>query len=451
MRYNSHRKVKSMRVPVTSNRVLIAASLGLLITIGVLMLICLGCINLENKVWAELQVKSVTAPSIHTIPPWKMKFFRGGEPNFIHHPHAMVCGNFGPYLVVANSGSGTISMITGDAPIATVNVGHHHPWFPAFNPYNGDWYVTDEYEDIVYVIHWDITPPGPPGWTWSVQGRIVTTVDVGGGPGLVSNSLAYDPDNHYMYVTALPSGQFLGTVSAIDPSSNRVVGSPITVGRDPRGIVYDPDNKYMYVANAQDGTVSVIDPSSNRVVGSPITVGAPLDAPRGIAYDPDSKDIYVTNPNYAVNVIDPSSNRVIASPRVGGLGPVGIADIYDSNGHTRLFVLSKGEQGGPVGENGTVSVIDPSSNTVVGNPITVGKNPSGITADYWRWGIHVTNTGDGTVSWISNISPFSVVETQQVGPGPTGIGGGEDCQGMIINRHELSHVHPHLVHHLVHP
>lgn len=74
-----------------------------------------------------------------------------------------------------------------------------------------------------------------------------------------------------MYVTVWPSGQFDGTVSAIDPSSNRVVGNPITVGQQPRGIAYDPDNKYMYVANSLDGTVSVICYITLKLVDMPLS------------------------------------------------------------------------------------------------------------------------------------------------------------------------------------
>ncbi len=87
---------------------------------------------------------------------------------------------------------------------------------------------------------------------------VVATITVGDRP----SGIAYNPDNHNMYVT---NGD-PNTVSVIDSSNNRVIDN-ITVGNAPTGIAYNPDNKHMYVTNGEDNTVSVIDTTSNTVIG----------------------------------------------------------------------------------------------------------------------------------------------------------------------------------------
>ena len=47
------------------------------------------------------------------------------------------------------------------------------------------------------------------------------------------------------------------SVSVIDTNTNTVIDT-IPLGEGPYGIAYDPDNHRMYIANNRDGTVSVI-------------------------------------------------------------------------------------------------------------------------------------------------------------------------------------------------
>jgi YVTN family beta-propeller protein len=70
------------------------------------------------------------------------------------------------------------------------------------------------------------------------------------------------------------TNQSSGTVSVIDTATNALVGSPITVGVNPNGVVVTPDGSRVYVANFGSNNVSVIDTATNAVVGSPITVGS---------------------------------------------------------------------------------------------------------------------------------------------------------------------------------
>ena len=62
------------------------------------------------------------------------------------------------------------------------------------------------------------------------------------------------------------------SVSVINTKTNRVVGSPISVGAHPIAIAITPDGKSAYVVNTLSDSVSVIDTQTKRVVGSPIRV-----------------------------------------------------------------------------------------------------------------------------------------------------------------------------------
>ena len=83
--------------------------------------------------------------------------------------------------------------------------------------------------------------------------------------------------------------------------------------------------------------------------------------PFGIAYDPVNKRMYVTNYLRDVSVIDTTTNTVIGNPITVGDEPEGIA--YDPV-NKRIYVTNVGDD--------TVSVIDTTTNTVIGNSIKVG-------------------------------------------------------------------------------
>ena len=91
-------------------------------------------------------------------------------------------------------------------------------------------------------------------------------------------------------------------------------------------------------------------------------------APVDIVFNPDNGLLYVANfGSGTVSVIDPATNTVVGTPIPVGLFPVGIAFNPD-NGF--MYVTNQGD--------GTVSVINPATNTVVGTPISVGNSPNDI-------------------------------------------------------------------------
>jgi YVTN family beta-propeller protein len=89
--------------------------------------------------------------------------------------------------------------------------------------------------------------------TSPIQGFVVgTPIPVGDAP----FGIAFNPDNGNLYMTNLVSD----TVTVINGSTNTVVGTPIPVGSSPFGIAFNPDNVLLYVTSPVSSTVSVIAP-----------------------------------------------------------------------------------------------------------------------------------------------------------------------------------------------
>ena len=94
-----------------------------------------------------------------------------------------------------------------------------------------------------------------------------------------------------------------------------------------------------------------------------------------------------------------------------GLAPTAIAIAITSNGEP-AYVANAGD--------GTVSVINTSTNTVVGSPINVGSGPEAIAITPNGAFAYVANAGDGTVSVINT-------STNMVVGSPIGVGSGPDA------------------------
>src|SRR5712671_2966241 len=117
-------------------------------------------------------------------------------------------------------------------------------------------------------------------------------------------------------------------VSVIDTATNTVIGSPIPVGLNPRGVAVTPDGSKVYVANRGNNTVSVIATATNTVTAT-ISVGP---RPVGVAVTPDGSKVYVANfDNGTVSVIATATDTVTGSPIRVGADPIGVAVIPDGS------------------------------------------------------------------------------------------------------------------------
>ena len=203
---------------------------------------------------------------------------------------------------------------------------------------------------------------------------------------------AYDSGNGYVYVplSGYPS-YASGSVAVISDRNNTVVAN-VSAGAYPIAAAYDSGNGYIYVTNLDSNTVSVI--SGTTLIDTVHNLRTSNSDPSGLAYDSGKGEIFVAcgalvGGNGSVSVINDTSNTVVANVTFPmGSTPSGLA--YDSS-KGEIFVAC----GALVGGNGSVSVINDTSNTVVANvTFPVGSTPSGLAYDSSKGEIFV-NDPDG--------------------------------------------------------
>lgn len=130
------------------------------------------------------------------------------------------------------------------------------------------------------------------------------------------------------------------TIQAIDPTSNTLRGTAVSIGTSPRGAVWCPANQRIYVASANTARLIAFDPSTNTT-GTAIAVGT---SPLAACWVPSVSRIYVPNSGATtVSVVNPYTNTVAATISGFGTQPWGAAYAASTgkvwvscNGATRL-------------------------------------------------------------------------------------------------------------------
>jgi YVTN family beta-propeller protein len=221
----------------------------------------------------------------------------------------------------------------------------------------------------------------------------IKDIPVGVGP------IAIDIDDieNRVYVANFDSNR----VSVIDPSTNTKIGEDIRVGVGPADIDVNPNSGMVYVANKGSDSVSVIDPSTNTKIGEDIRVGV---GPIAIDISRNSGMVYVANyDSDSVSVIDPSTNTKIGedipvgeSPAAIGIGTVSFNMNNTQLSDTIVYVANY--------DSDSVSVIDPSTNTKIGEDIRVGDSPVAIGIDHAYTIVYVANYDSDSVSVIDGIT-----------------------------------------------
>jgi YVTN family beta-propeller protein len=262
--------------------------------------------------------------------------------------------------------------------------------------------------------------------------KVAASIEVGKGPDGISVS-----DDGQVFVTDSSAG----TAVRVDVKTNKPLGEPLPVGKDPDGVAAakqvawiastgddkvrrvesNPDplvvgtipvgkqpngislgKQLVWVTNSGDGTVNRIDRGSATVVGSPIGVGK---EPIGVNVGAES--VWVTNHgDNTVTRIDTSTAQTVGSPIPVGKGPRGVIEGLGS-----VWVANS--------EDGTVTRVDPQTAKVVGDPIRVGQDPRELTVGAgFVW---VANAKDNSVSQIDPKTGRVVGRAIPVGDDPIGI------------------------------
>jgi YVTN family beta-propeller protein len=240
---------------------------------------------------------------------------------------------------------------------------------------------------------------------------VVGTVGVGEKP----RDVAITPDGRFAYVT----NEAGGTVSVIDTATRAVVGAiALSVGAEPRGIAISPNGQTAWVADFGDGTVSVIDTATRSVIGTPIEVGK---EPDGVAVSPDGTSVLVAQRSGNVAIIGTATRAVVGT-------------VVDAGAPSQIAIGPRGGRGF-VTDSGTNSVtaFNPAGGSIVGAPIPVGVQPSGIAIGPSGSFAYAAGFGDGTLTPIDTSTDLAGVQIAGLN-GPEGVAvNPTGSRGYVVN------------------
>ena len=264
-------------------------------------------------------------------------------------------------------------------------------------------------------------------WVANAKGNSVSVIDTTVSPKVVAATV---PVGSFPIGVALNSAatqayvaNFSGSSLSVIDVATRTVTHTVTVGNHPDGVVESGGS--VYVANLLSGTISVVDPVAGTVTAT-ITLGGNA-APSGLAVS--GKHLYADDArNGRTIVVDLGTNGVLGSV-ASGTRPA-----YISLAATTAYVASPGTNSvnlldtaatpptaGPTVTVGTapygvvaaptsklvlatnsgsnnVSVINTTTNTVIGSPVVLGTTPDAIALSPDGTTAYATNEGSNTVS-----------------------------------------------------
>lgn len=258
-----------------------------------------------------------------------------------------------------------------------------------------------------------------------IVNRTVTTITAGYSPAFI----AITPDGKTAYVA---NNNNLGvingdTVTVINLETNTVITTISDVSFDePYSVTINANGSKAYVTNSNSTTISIIDTATNTITG--VITG--FDGPSGMAITPDGSTAYV--PNYrsfagvgsgngtTVRVVNLTTNTIVGPAITVDRAPASLAITPDGSS---VYVICY-VQG--LMYDGTISIIQTSNNTVIGNidgffgPFNIIIRPDGQYA-------YVTNFGNnnfdpvGTTVSVVDLTKNVITKNFTVGTQPAGI------------------------------
>jgi YVTN family beta-propeller protein len=255
--------------------------------------------------------------------------------------------------------------------------------------------------------------------------RIIATINVGENP----SSLSITPDNHFAYVANNNDNNIPGahTVSVLNLTTNTLEQTISDSSfNQPYTVTINAAGTKTYITNSNGTTISIIDIATNTVSG----LISGFDGPSGMVISPNGTTAYVNNyggpsgvgsgNGTTVRVVDLTTNTIVGTPILVGLAPASLA-ITPNGAFVYVINYVDGNPG-----TGTISIIQTSTNTVVGTiPGFSGPFSIVISADGNR--AYVTNFGSNNFSPVGNtvsvvdLNTNTICKTITVGTQPSGI------------------------------
>lgn len=194
-----------------------------------------------------------------------------------HHRHRSTTTTSSATSTTSTTMSTTSTTTVPKIQVAATLATGTEPKFAAYDPANGDMYVSNVGSDTVSVI--------------SPDNQVVSTISISPHPGY----LLYDPANGDMYVAY--GGFRAQALAEIDSTTNEVIGtlafSQSCSGSYFNYMIYATSNGEIYVWGSSYCLI-VVDPTTNTV-STTLSIGVGGERVlQPIAYDPATQDVYVT-------------------------------------------------------------------------------------------------------------------------------------------------------------
>lgn len=297
-----------------------------------------------------------------------------------------------------------------------------------------------------------------------VTGKSITPLGVQTGVGSFPCNLVLTPDGRYLIVTGSGYRQFVSALSSVDGrlvsqlefNAQRTDGSGRKEGLY-YGLAMGPQRDGLtpvYVSRGAEDRVSVLSiDGSGSLQNSGRTLSSPSGRPgftapshvAGVALSRDGARLYAVNNNTLVqaggrgslSIIDISSNRVLGKVETGGF-PYAIA-VRPSGDGEKVYITSE--------RDGSVTVIDPIAKRRL-KEIPTGDHPIALVLDPKQDRLYVANSGSDTVSVIDPRTD-DVVATIPLRPDdvrglpgatPTGLALSPDGRRLFVSLADMSAV-----------
>ena len=295
------------------------------------------------------------------------------------NPTAVAVNPVTNHVYVANRGANTVTVIdaTPAPTVAQIPVGRN-PRGAALNPLTGQVFISNQDDGTVTAVG-----PAPANATATSAVSAVT------GAATMVSVLA---GVNRIAVASAPSGGVQGQLSILDGTSLQTIGTTF-IPSAPVAAAFNDATGYLYIVNSGSGTangsITAIN-SSTLGVATSVPVG---QAPVGMAIDAATSQVYVANASSGtVTALGVSGTTFTTDATIAVAGQPAAITLNPATG--LVYVVS---QNGT--SPGTLSIIDPSSNTVT-STIAVGAAPAAVAVNANTNEIYVANKGDATVTRI---------------------------------------------------
>ncbi len=288
-------------------------------------------------------------------------------------------------VFVTNSGSGTVSVVDAGTNSVLANVGvGKEPVDVAITPDGSRAYVVNKGSNTVSVIGVAtlsvidnivvgkepagiaIAPDGAYAYVSNFGDNTVSTIGIAT-ESVIANTvvgkepegIAIAPDSRFAYVA-----QRSGGISVIDSSGFAAVGAIDDDSLPHSRLAIGPRGGRAFVTDPESASVTAFNPGTREIVGSPIAIGAD---PAGIAIGPNGTTAFVTTPTANSITSVNTTLDVPLSTSIGGFP-----------GATGVAIAPSGLQGYVTdGGGSSTTLLDPSSDSAVGS-VGVGSRPTGV-------------------------------------------------------------------------